>query len=572
MRYVALASDYDGTLAQDGHVAESTILSLRRLRASGRRAILVTGRELSDLRRVFRELHLFDRIVAENGAHVFAPETGEEQLLGERPPEALIRELKARGVTPLSVGRVIVATWEPHRHTVLEIIRQLGLELQVIFNKGAVMVLPSGVNKARGLRAALADLGLSSHNVVGVGDAENDHALLSECELGVAVANALPMLKQHADLVTDAPRGAGVEELIRRLIDTDLIELEPALARRNLLLSADSGELASVRVHPYGKRVLVCGTSGSGKSTLVTAFLERLSDSRYQYCLIDPEGDFEGLAEAVVLGDEQTPPRNDEVFQFLEQTDRSCVALLLGLPLERRSAFFASFVMRYAEQYSQIGRPHWLVVDEAHHMLPHDDALLSDRLLNLPPSLVMVTVHPERLAETVLRQVDLVIVVGDAPRDTLHAFAERVCVPAPVVDAAPLPPDEALAWSPYDHAEPVRFCRAAPRIERRRHRRKYAAGELGPDKSFYFRGPSGDLHLRAQNLVLFLQLADGVDDETWRYHLRRGDYSHWVRDAIKNEQLAHTVARIEDEQRDAPADVSRARIRRAIQAMYTLPA
>ena len=48
----------------------------------------------------------------------------------------------------------------------------------MIFNKGAVMILPSGVNKATGLAAALEELGLSPHNVVGVGDAENDHAFL----------------------------------------------------------------------------------------------------------------------------------------------------------------------------------------------------------------------------------------------------------------------------------------------------------------------------------------------------------------------------------------------------------
>lgn len=69
------------------------------------------------------------------------------------------------------MGRVIVATWEPHQTTVLEVIRELGLELHVIFNKGAVMILPSGVNKATGMAATLDELGLSPHNTVGIGDA-----------------------------------------------------------------------------------------------------------------------------------------------------------------------------------------------------------------------------------------------------------------------------------------------------------------------------------------------------------------------------------------------------------------
>src|SRR5207253_1677558 len=118
------------------------------------------------------------------------------------PPAVFAETLRQRGVSPISVGRVIVATWEPHEQVVLATIRDLGLELQVIFNKGAVMVLPAGVNKASGLAAALKALELSPHEVVGVGDAENDHALLTLCECGVAVANALPALKERADLVT----------------------------------------------------------------------------------------------------------------------------------------------------------------------------------------------------------------------------------------------------------------------------------------------------------------------------------------------------------------------------------
>ena len=101
----------------------------------------------------------------------------------------------------------------------LETIRDLGLELQVIFNKGAVMVLPAGVNKASGLVAALDELGLSPHNVVGVGDAENDHAFLAACECAVAVANALPTIKERADHVTAGEDGDGVRELIDALIE-----------------------------------------------------------------------------------------------------------------------------------------------------------------------------------------------------------------------------------------------------------------------------------------------------------------------------------------------------------------
>ena len=146
MRYLALAIDYDGTLAHHGHVDEPTLAALGKLRESGRKLILVTGRELGDLLRVFPRIDLFDRIVAENGALLYRPEIREEKPLAESPPEAFVAELRRRGVSPISVGRSIVATWEPHQNTVLDVIHKLGLEWHVIFNKGAVMVLPSGMN------------------------------------------------------------------------------------------------------------------------------------------------------------------------------------------------------------------------------------------------------------------------------------------------------------------------------------------------------------------------------------------------------------------------------------------
>ncbi len=231
MRYHALAADYDGTLAHHDRVDEPTLKALERFRDSGRRLLLVTGRVLDELCEVCPRLDLFDRVVVENGALIYWPEKREERPLGERPPDSFVEALKGRGVSPLSVGRVIVATWAPHQAAVLDVIHEMGLELQVIFNKGTVMVLPSGVNKATGLSAALDELGLSPRNTVGVGDAENDHAFLALCECSAAVANALPALKERADLVTRGDHGAGVVELIGRILDNDLKDLGPKRAR-----------------------------------------------------------------------------------------------------------------------------------------------------------------------------------------------------------------------------------------------------------------------------------------------------------------------------------------------------
>lgn len=218
MHYLALASDYDGTLAHDGVVAPETIAAVQRLKQSGRRFLLVTGRELPELQMVFPEFEICDLIVAENGALLFTPATGQLQPLATPASDALVTALRRKGVTPLSVGNVIVATREPYENVVLDSIRELGLELQIIFNKGAVMVLPTGINKATGLEAALNLLDFGADRVIGCGDAENDHAFLAMSGCGVAVANALPMLKRAADVVTKGARGAGVAEIIEQLL------------------------------------------------------------------------------------------------------------------------------------------------------------------------------------------------------------------------------------------------------------------------------------------------------------------------------------------------------------------
>jgi HAD superfamily hydrolase (TIGR01484 family) len=571
MRYFALATDYDGTLAHDGVVGPETIAALEHLRATGRKLILVTGRELAGLLRAFPRIELFDRVVAENGALIYCPATREEQPLGEAPPEAFVAALRAQGVAPLSVGRVIVATWQPNETVVLKIIRDLGLELQVIFNKGAVMVLPSGINKATGLAAALDQLGLSVHNVVGVGDAENDHAFMSLCECSVAVANALPLLKERAEYVTRGDHGAGVVELIDMIVTDDLRRLEPRMVRHQLLLGTRADEEgAEVRIAPYGVNLLLTGSSGAGKSTLATAVLERLATQGYQFCIVDPEGDYEAFGGAVTLGDSNRDPSTDAIIQLLETSDQNVIVNLLGVALAHRPAFFEQLLPRIQELRAGTGRPHWLVIDEAHHLLPASWRPSPSTLPQELSGLMLITVHPDYVAPSVLALIDTIIIVGESPEKAIQGFGEALGQPSPKLEASRLAAGEALVWSRVSGATPFRLRIAPPSSERRRHSRKYAEGNLGEDKSFYFRGPAGKLNLQAQNLMLFIQLAEGVDDETWLYHLRQGDYSRWFRAVIKDDELAAQAAHVEG-QRQISAEESRAAIKAAIEERYTAP-
>jgi HAD superfamily hydrolase (TIGR01484 family) len=568
MRYIALACDYDGTLAHHGSVNDDTVAALERLRASGRRLLLVTGREVDDLMRVFPHLHLFDRVVAENGALLYDPGTRDVQPLAEAPPHEFVRELQRRGVTPLSVGHVIVATWEPNDPTVFQVIHDMALELQVIFNKGAVMVLPSGVNKATGLRRALDALKLSLHNTVGVGDAENDHAFLAACECGVAVANALESIKARVDWVTPADHGAGVIELIDRLIASDLAELNRHLTRHDLLIGhSEAG--AEVRLPPYAGGLLIAGPSGAGKTQVTTALLERLCAAAYQFCVIDPEGDYQEFPDAIALRSGDRRALADEALRVLDRPSENAIVTMLDLRLEDRPKFLQELLPGLLERRAATARPHWMVIDEAHHLLPASwqpsEAMLPARLA----SIVLVTVHPDHVAPSVLGLVDTLIVVGREPQATLDAFGR-----ARRDGSIRLPGherDDPLAWLVRIGEPPLQFRVVEPTADRRRHQRKYAEGKLGEDRSFYFRGPEGRLNLRAQNLELFTQLADGVDDETWKYHLRQQDVSRWFRSAIKDESLAAEAAEVEAQDDLSPAE-SRARIRAAIQRRYTTPA
>ncbi len=511
MRYVALITDYDGTAALHGRVDDATLRALEQVRASGRRLVMVTGRLIDDLIRVCPQVDLFDRIVAENGAVNYDPRTRAMHALGERPPSEFIQELRRRGVTPLSSGHVIVSTWHPQETTVLEVIRELQLELQVVFNKGAVMVLPTGINKATGLRAALAELGLSLHNTVGIGDAENDQAFLAACECSVAVANALDSVKNRVDLVTEGDHGAGVIELVDRLVKDDLRSLGSRLSRHEVPIGQTiSGD--EVRLSPFGRAILVAGPSGAGKTVVTTTFLERLAAAGYQYCVVDPEGDYEGLSDTIAVDGPEPRALIGAVLEILAGPDQRVSVSLSDLRLEERPAFFGALLLRLQELRATTGRPHWIIVDEAHHLMPSE---------------------------------------WEPARTALPGLGE--------------------AWLLSEGAPAVLFNVLAPASDRRRHRRKYAKGELGTDKSFYFRGPDERLNLRAQNLSTFAQLADGVDDETWTHHLRRHDYSKWFREAIKDPVLADETATIEG-QEDLSAADSRARILAAVRQRYTAPA
>jgi hydroxymethylpyrimidine pyrophosphatase-like HAD family hydrolase/ABC-type dipeptide/oligopeptide/nickel transport system ATPase component len=567
VRYFCLTCDYDGTIARDGCVFTTTVEALKRVKASGRKLILATGRELPDLLQVFPEIAVFDRVVAENGALLYRPATQDQKIAGDPPPKEFVEELMRRGVHPISVGERIVATWHPWESEVLDTIRTLGLELQVIFNKNAVMVLPAGVNKATGMQLALEELGLSAHNVVGAGDAENDHAFLGICECSVAVQNALPALKDRCDWTTGASHGAGVEELIERLLSDDLQSLSPQLSRHRLLLGhTEDGE--PFKLEPYGSRLLLAGPSGSGKSTTMTAILERLVESGYQVCLVDPEGDYDEFESFVTLGAADRIPGVPEILEVLN-TPKSLTINLLGIALPDRPAFFQSLLGRIQELRSRTGRPHWIVIDEAHHLFPVELGSVSLTIPKELATMALISAHPDRIAEPALASVNCVIAVGADPQTVIADFGRATGKVLQYTEISHTTDrrGEVFVWPLSEPGHPSRVFAEPARAQLRRHQRKYAEGELGEDKSFYFRGREQKLNLRAQNMSMFAQIAGGVDEETWTHHLRNSDYSRWLRESVKDTAVADEVAAIEQD-RSLNASESLSRILDTLKKHY----
>ena len=201
----AVAVDYDGTLAEGSGRARHAGGARRGARPRdpgdpGHRA----NHERAARRVPEVEDHV-DAVVAENGAVLITP-VGVRQLAAP-VDRAVSTALSARGVVHRS-GQVLLACPAADEPVALEVIRGLGLDCRLVRNRGELMILPAGVTKGSGLREALGDLGLSHHNTIGVGDAENDHSLLDVCEIGVAVANAVDAIRAHADVTLALPDGA----------------------------------------------------------------------------------------------------------------------------------------------------------------------------------------------------------------------------------------------------------------------------------------------------------------------------------------------------------------------------
>jgi hypothetical protein len=319
---------------------------------------------------------------------------------------------------------------------------------------------------------------------------------------------------------------------------------------------------------PYGTGLLVLSSTRAGKSSLTLGLLERLAQSGYQYCLLDPEGDYEDLPDAVNLGDVNRVPTAEEVLDVLDRPEERVAISLLGVHAEDRPGYLADLLPQLASLRAQTARPHWLVLDEAHHLLPSDFGPASQVVPREFGGLAMITLRASLLAPAALALSNTLCCVGQDPAERIKEYCALVGEAVPALPSLPsfLEQGVGLFWrSGWPSAYLVDI--QPSHGDRKRHRRKYAVGELNPELSFYFRGPEQKLNLRAQNLQIFMQLADGVDDATWLHHLQAGDYSRWVLDVLKDRKLAEDIRKVERKSAHSPKK-SRSQVRALIEKRY----
>jgi hypothetical protein len=316
--------------------------------------------------------------------------------------------------------------------------------------------------------------------------------------------------------------------------------------------------------------ILIAGTSGGGKSTMASALIERIAEAGYQYTILDPEGDFSGLEGTIAIGDADTEPNLTTVDDVIS-SGGNCIISLVAIKVDDRAVYARQLFSRIGELRARFGRPHWLIVDEAHHFFPAA-AKSSPDAVEPCLGVLYTTTEPQLVATEALACVDVVVAMGEDPGATIDQARGQLGETSEIHSAqfpAELRRGEALVWQRSAPKSLLHIETIAGKSERRRHARKYAKGELAQEKSFYFTGPKRKLNLRAQNLFTFVQMAEGVDDETWTYHLRRHDYSGWVKEMIGDDDLATEFRAAEDERKLTPSE-GRKRIADAIRERYTV--
>jgi hypothetical protein len=575
MNVRALACDYDGTLASQDRIGPEARAALERARKAGLRLVLVTGRTFFDLTRVCDCLELFDAVVAENGAVLYWPRSQTLRDQAPAPSPRLLAELDRRGVA-YQVGRVVVDTARTNEPKVREAMEAAGVALDLVYNRAFLMLVPHGVSKGTGVRHVIRDLGLSFRDVLGIGDAENDADLFDACGFTACPASAVPALKARADWVFPGENGAAVAQAITGpILDGTLPVGDSPRHRIQLGWAVETCE--PVGIPSRDVNVLVHGDPLSGKSWLAGALVERLVASRYAVCVLDPEGDYHVLARlpGVTWAEIRTESALERLLARVEHDPAaSVVADLSALPHAKKLRLIEAGLARIRQLRSRLGRPHWVVLDEAHYSL-HDEGMRPEAIDLEAKGFCLATYRSSWLRDSVVKATDVVVLARTTAVEELaflkSAFADPTTTAERAIAVLPdLPRGEFVILQPTAAGpREARAFVAAPRATRHvRHLRKYADSVTLPERRFFFRHPGGRIVWAADSLNSFRQAVAAVEDAVLWHHARRSDFSRWVLDTFSDRELGVQLRKTEARWRRGEAPDLRLAIERLIALRY----
>jgi len=574
MKFGVLALDYDGTIACEGVLSPKVKAAIVEVRARGIVVIIVTGRILSDLKRVAGNLDFVDAVVAENGAVLFFP-NGQTRLTGRRPPQMFIDELNRHRIQ-FQAGECIIEADAASAAEILAIIRELELPLVLLFNRGRLMVLPQAVSKSTGLKEALNVLRLSAHNAIGIGDAENDHDLLLTCEIGVAVGWGSPALQHEADEIVHGDGPAAVAEYIRQA--SRQMRLPQGRTSRHQIsvgIGRDGKPMALFSIH--GRNFLVVGDPHAGKSWATGLACEQMILQGYCVCVIDPEGDYgslESLPGVVVLGGTDYPPDLPDVAHALSHFDLSVVIDLSRIAYEEKVAYLKTLLPMLASLRRATGLPHRIVIDEAHYFLNEANVM---QLLDFElGAYAIVTYRPSDLHPDLRKGLHAIIVKRLTQPTEVQVLVAMAGNQSQEIEwtrvLGTLEPDEAALLPGLEEAGGVlqRF-KLAPRMTPHvRHRSKYFDVEISGGHEFVFTQNGALVGPPARSLKQFVTLLATTPLACLDGHARRGDFSRWIAGTFRDHQLASDVRKVEQRYRLRHLDDVREALSQVIQDRYRL--
>jgi hydroxymethylpyrimidine pyrophosphatase-like HAD family hydrolase len=552
VRLRALALDYDGTIAQDGILNSQVRAAIGEARARGLAVALVTGRILSDLKQVAGDLGFADAVIAENGA-VLAFPNGYSRVLGQPAPAELLEEFRRRRIE-FTVGQCVLEAGAASAPEILSVIRDLELPLVIMFNRGRLMVLPQGVSKSVGLRRALTVLRLSQHNAIAIGDAENDHDLLSACEFGVAVGWGSPALCKVADLVLRGDGPGVVARFIRQIASE--VKLPPSRMHRYQVALGTTEDGRAVALGVSGRNLLVAGDPRSGKSWITGLICEKLILQGYSVCVVDPEGDYrtlDSLPGVVVFGGEDPPPQLPDVARALRHPDMSVVVDLSHATRKEKSDYLHSLLPMVAAIRKSTGLPHRIVIDEAHYFLNDPRAReLLDLKLN---AYTLVTYRPSDLNADLRGAIDAVLVKRTTDPRELRTLRKMAGDQIPDAEwkaslRALRPSQAALLPGPAEAEGKLQSFELLPRLTSHvRHKAKYFDLELIEELGFRFTANGKPLGPAARTLKQFVLALKTYPIAALEGHVHRRDFSQWIADVFHDPALATDIRKIEERYR-----------------------